>query len=175
MTWLLGAALWVGVAQASLIDDIAVGYSPRTGDVWVDARLGDINVFARGDRTGFVDEVVVSTGAPRAYIGGLLDRGWAPGDIYYACLLARQLRLPCETVSREYERNPGQGWGAVAQRLGIKPGSAEFHALKNGVGTGNERMRGRGHGGQRGGPPEGRGGPPERGQGNGKGKGKDKG
>lgn len=176
MTGLLALALWAGAAQASLIDDIAVGYSPRTGDVWMDARLGDINVFARGDTSGFVEEVVIGTGAPRAYVGSLLDRGWAPGDIYYACLLAQQLRLPCETVGREYERNPGQGWGALAQRMGIRPGSAEFHALKNGVGAGNERLRGRGQGAGHGAPPGQRGGPPDgRGNGNGNGKGKGRG
>ena len=31
-----------------------------------------------------------------------------------------------------YGAKKGQGWGAIAKDLGIKPGSAEFHALKNG-------------------------------------------
>jgi hypothetical protein len=28
--------------------------------------------------------------------------------------------------------NKGKGWGVIAKNLGIKPGSAEFHALKRG-------------------------------------------
>ena len=84
---------------------------------------------------------------------------------------------------RIYERDHGQGWGVIAQRLGIKPGSAAFHALKGGVGKGHERLRARGgpkaasgpsRGGREAGPPQGRGGKPANGNGNG-GKGKDKG
>jgi hypothetical protein len=37
-----------------------------------------------------------------------------------------------ETVVEIYRKQKGQGWGAVAQSLGIKPGSADFHALKQG-------------------------------------------
>ena len=73
-------------------------------------------------------------GAPRSLVDELLDRRrWAPGDVYYACALARSLGRPCLDVVREYDRHPGQGWGAVAQRMGIKPGSPAFHALKRGA------------------------------------------
>lgn len=136
-----------GSAQAQLVDAVAVGYSPRTGDVWVDARLGDINVFARGDLDGFVDDVVVSYGAPRAYVRELVyQRDWLPADVYYACALARQLGRPCAEVADDYAKNRGQGWGVVAQRLGIKPGSAAFHALKGDVGKAHGRAESRGRG-----------------------------
>jgi len=35
-------------------------------------------------------------------------------------------------VADYWQQNHGQGWGVVAQRMGIKPGSAEFHQLKKG-------------------------------------------
>jgi hypothetical protein len=35
-------------------------------------------------------------------------------------------------VIKQYRSDKGKGWGALAKSLGIKPGSAEFHALKNG-------------------------------------------
>ena len=80
--------------------------------------------------------------ASRANFGGplvldLLDRrGWAPADVYFACAIARALGIPCLDVVHRYERNPGVGWGNLAKQMGIKPGSREFHALKNGaVGT----------------------------------------
>lgn len=137
----------LGSAQAQLVDAVAVGYSPRTGDLWVDARLGDINVFARGDLDGFVDDVVVSYGAPRLYVRELVyQRGWLPADVYYACAIARQLGRPCAEVADYYARNRGQGWGVVAQRLGIKPGSAAFHALKGDVGKAHGRAESRGRG-----------------------------
>lgn len=114
-----------------------IGYNTRTGDVWIDSRLGEINDYGHRYRDPFIDEMSGHYGVPRSYVLDLLDtRHWAPGDVYYACALAQVLRLPCANVVREYDRNPGQGWGAVAKRMGIKPGSAQFHALKRGaVGT----------------------------------------
>jgi hypothetical protein len=80
-------------------------------------------------------------------------RHWAPGDIYYACAIASALGRPCREIVDIYERDHGQGWGAIAQRLGIKPGSAAFHALKGRVGNGHGKLKGahgggQGHGGQ---------------------------
>lgn len=46
-------------------------------------------------------------------------------------LKARTAR-PLNTVVEVYRRQKGQGWGAIAQSLGIKPGSDDFHALKQG-------------------------------------------
>jgi len=34
--------------------------------------------------------------------------------------------------NQKYKSDKGQGWGALAKSLGIKPGSREFHALKRG-------------------------------------------
>jgi hypothetical protein len=184
----LGLAFSAG-AQA-LVDSFVFGFSPRTGDTFVDAQLGDINVFASGNRNGFIDDVVVSFGAPRYLVTEYyVERRWAPGDIYYACAIAYHLGRPCLEIIRVYERDHGMGWGAIAQRLGIKPGSAAFHALKGHVGKGHGKMKAnRGNGGrasagpqsggrsagpssQGGGKNRGQGG---QGQGNG-GKGKDKG
>lgn len=140
-----GPAFTAG-AQAQ-VDDFAFGFSPRTGDAWVDTRLGDINVFARGNTDGFIDDVVVSYGAPRYLVRELYhDRRWAPGDIYYACAIAYQLRRPCLDIVKLYERDHGQGWGVIARRLGIKPGSPAFHALKGRVGKGHGKMKGYGRG-----------------------------
>lgn len=172
---LIGTAL-PGVAAA---DSYAFGFNPRSGDAWVDAQLGDVNLFARGNLDGYVDEVVVSTGAPRYYVREMVvDRGWAPGDLYYACLLARALGRPCTYVVEAYEREArgrGRGWGVLAQELGIRPGSAAFHELKGKVGQGNGRMKARGGPSNRG-PSRGHeaGGPPSRGndkRGNGRGNG----
>lgn len=137
----LGATL---AFNASAVDSVVVGYSPRTGDAFIDTRLGDVNVFARGNTDGFIDDIVVSYGAPRSLVRELYyDRRWVPSDIYYACLLASILKRPCGYVVDIYERDRGQGWGVIAKRLGIKPGSREFHALKNGVDGGYTRMQGK--------------------------------
>jgi hypothetical protein len=46
--------------------------------------------------------------------------------------LARTSGQPMDVVLRQYKSNGKKGWGALAQSLGIKPGSAEFKALKAG-------------------------------------------
>lgn len=153
----LGLALAAGAAQASLVDSFAFGFSPRTGDAWVDTQLGDMNVYARGNTDGFIDDVVVSFGAPRYLVREyVVDRHWAPGDVYYACALAYQLHRPCDVVLHEYEQNHGQGWGVIAKRLGIKPGSAAFHALKGDVGKSSNKFKA--HGKPAGVGPQGKGG-----------------
>lgn len=131
----LALALLAGLAGvAAPVAAQTVGYNIRTGDVWVDTRLGEINQYGTRYREPFIDELVGAYGAPRPLIVELLERRhWAPADVYYACAMARALRLPCLDVVHEYDRAPGQGWGAVAKRMGIKPGSPAFHALKNGT------------------------------------------
>jgi len=111
-----------------------IGYNVRTGDLWVDTRLGEINDYGMRYRDPFVSELSNNYGAPRSYITELLTvRRWAPADVYYACAIAHALHRPCQEIVREYDRNPRQGWGAMAQRMGIKPGSPAFHALKRGT------------------------------------------
>ena len=169
---------FAGAAQAQV-----VGYNFRTGDVWVDNQLGYMNDYGRYQRDYFVDDIVGSYGAPRYLVNDLLgNRGWDPGDVYYASALAYQLRRPLSDVVRERDRNRGQGWGVIAQRMGIKPGSAAFHALKGNLDRSDGRYRTRF-------PDKGKGKPSQPGtggnigngndvgpaQGQGQGKGKDKG
>ena len=130
---LAAAALALALATPALAQDFVFGFSPRTGDAFVDAQLGDINDYGYRYREPFIDEMVRYHDAPRDLVSELLiDRRWAPGDIYYACSIASALGRPCRYVVDEWERDHGQGWGAMAQRLGIKPGSPEFHRLKKG-------------------------------------------
>ena len=136
-------------AFASVAGAQVISYSPRTGDVWIDTQLGQVNDYGRRDRNYFVDDMVNNFGAPRYLVNNLLDtRRWAPGDVYYACALAYQAHRPCGDAVRAYDENKGKGWGVVAMRMGIKPGSAEFHALKGQVGKSNGRYQthGQGHG-----------------------------
>ena len=140
-------ALSLGLSLAGTVSAQTISYSPRTGDVWMDSELGQMNDYGRRDRNYFVDDVVSSFGAPRYLVNDLLNnKRWDPGDVYYACAMAYQLRRPCNDVVRTREQNRGQGWGVIAQRMGIKPGSAEFHALKGQVGKSNGKFRGHGPG-----------------------------
>jgi hypothetical protein len=60
--------------------------------------------------------------------------GMSAGDIYMTLEIAKIARVSIDRVVEVYQGNPGKGWGAMAKQLGIKPGSAEFHALKGNAG-----------------------------------------
>ena len=53
-----------------------------------------------------------------------------PADVYMCLRVGEVTHQPIDRVVAEYKAHRGQGWGAIAKNLGIKPGSAEFHALK---------------------------------------------
>lgn len=128
----LVVALAAGIGGANA-QNLSLNWNPRSGDVWVDTQLADMNRYGSRYRDPFIDEMVRYHDVPRDLVTDLLvNRRWAPGDVYYACTIAQTIGRPCSYVVNEWERNNGQGWGVVAQRLGIKPGSAEFHRLKNG-------------------------------------------
>ena len=128
----LALALAIGFSGAAQAQ--TVGYNVRTGDVWLDNRVGEVNDYGSRYREPFISEINRNYGAPRSLLVDLLERrGWSPGDVYYACALARAANVPCETIVRDYERDRAQGWGALAKARGIKPGSAAFHAMKRGT------------------------------------------
>ena len=126
------AAALSALAGTAVAQDFSLGWNPRSGDVWVDSQLDDVNRYGGRYREPFVDELVRYQGAPRSLVTELLDRRWAPGDVYMACSIAAIIGRPCRYVADEWERDHGQGWGELAKRMGIKPGSTEFHRLKRG-------------------------------------------
>lgn len=133
-TFVLAAAIAAltatGVASAQ---NYSINWDPRSGDVWVDSQLQDVNRYGSRYREPFVNEMVRYYDAPRDLVSDLLvNRNWAPGDVYYACAMAQVIGRPCRHVVDEWDRDHGQGWGEIAKRMGIKPGSAEFHRLKRG-------------------------------------------
>lgn len=126
-------ALALPLAATATAQDFAYDWDPRSGDTWVDGHLGDINDYGRRHREPFIDELVRYRDAPRDLVADLLaERGWAPGDVYYACSLAQIVGRPCRRVVEEWERSHGEGWEALARRLGVAPGSPEFQRLKHG-------------------------------------------
>ena len=124
---LLGGLLLASAANAQV-----VGYNFRSGDAWVDTRLYEVNDYGMRYRDPFISEMTTYYGAPRSLVTDLFGRNWSAGDIFMACAIAKIAGVPCVNVVRSYEADRGQGWGNIAKRMGIKPGSREFHQLKNG-------------------------------------------
>jgi hypothetical protein len=94
--------------------------------------LGDLNNQAYVNRDDYRYRLSHQFGVPMYQVDSLLRRVNSPADAFMTLYLGRILNIPHERVWETYEANRGHGWGVTAQRLGIKPGSPEFHALKNG-------------------------------------------
>lgn len=123
----------LGVMSSLAAQDFAYPWQPRSGDAWVDAQLADINRYGARWPNTFADELARYHGAPRSLVDELLQQRWAPGDIYLACALAAAAGRPCREVVMDWERQHAEGWGALAQRLGVAPGSPAFHRLKRDI------------------------------------------
>jgi len=127
----------------------------------LDVYLSNLNINAQADLGGFKAQVGAHFGASGSQLDLAFRTVNEPGHVALCFWLARQSHQPVEVVLREYRSHQGQGWGALAKSLGIKPGSPAFKALKRGdlgwqPAGGTSRGKGKGHAG---------------GKGNGKGKG----
>ena len=138
VAWVLVLLLAAGAAAAQAQAPVsapgaAPEWRPRTGDAWVDAALADVNAYGRRYPDAFADELARYHAAPREVVVALLaDPAWTPGDVYFACVLAQSIGRSCRYVADEWQAHGSEGWGALAQQLGVEPGSAQFHALKDG-------------------------------------------
>jgi hypothetical protein len=101
----------------------------------LDVFLHDLNVHARANPEGFSatlrSQFHVSGSEVAILVGGVHD----PADAFMILQLGQMSRQPTHAVMRIYQQHQagkGKGWGAIAKALGIKPGSAAFHALKRG-------------------------------------------
>lgn len=98
----------------------------------LDGFLDDLDLRAHADKNGFHATLSHQFGKPVREIQAISDRVTRPADAFMALQLGKFTNQSPEKVFRMYEKNRGKGWGAMAKELGIKPGSAEFHALKSG-------------------------------------------
>lgn len=98
----------------------------------LDTFLDNLSVQAAADRNGFAVSVGTHFGIPRTRVDMMLGSVACPADAFMIFQLGRMTGWPVERIMPIYNRHRGQGWGVMAQEMGIKPGSREFHALKNG-------------------------------------------
>lgn len=108
----------------------------------LDGFLGHLNVRARADLPGFRAKVSAQFGIPVPQVQGVIDIMPTPGDAFMCFQIGEMTGRSPRAVADVFNRQRGKGWGAMAHELGIKPGSAEFHALKRG----DFALTGRSHG-----------------------------
>lgn len=104
-------------------------FLPNTGDNEMDIFLKKVNSDAKKDVAAFKNMVANKFNIVKEDVEKLLT-DMLPGDVYMAAQVAKATKKSLTEVSTTYKKNKGKGWGVMAKELGIKPGSAEFHALK---------------------------------------------
>jgi hypothetical protein len=94
--------------------------------------LDNLNVEAGADMHGYCVKLSTQFGVPLPQVQAVIQKVGAPADAFMCFQLGHMSRHPYDKVVQTYQTHRGQGWGVIAKSLGIKPGSPEFHALKNG-------------------------------------------
>jgi len=107
----------------------------------LDSFLGEINVSAQADLGSFRANLSATFGVSSGEVDGLFEIFGSPADVYITLRIGEVAEVKIDRVVDQYRMSKGQGWGVIAKKLGIKPGSAEFHALKQG------RLSSHNHGG----------------------------
>ena len=98
----------------------------------LDGFLHDLNIQARVDGDGFSARVSAQFGIPEARVKVVIGNVSEPADAFMVFQLGQMTQQSPEKVMEVYRAQKGKGWGVIAKEMGIKPGSPEFHALKNG-------------------------------------------
>ena len=94
--------------------------------------LRGLNVQAKADIHGFTLKVAAQFGVGEAQVQAVIRSSETPADAFMCFQLGQMAHKQPDVVLEAIKAGKGKGWGAIAQRLGIAPGSAEFKALKDG-------------------------------------------
>lgn len=113
---------------ALLLSFVLAPASMAGGFDWIE----DFNIKAEADPSGFKAKLEARFKIGDAEVDAVLSTVDDPADAYIVLRLGEMSRQPTEKVIRKYKSGKGKGWGVLAKSLGIKPGSKEFKALKNG-------------------------------------------
>lgn len=120
-------------------------FSFNTGSVELDANLNRINTNAKLDFGSFKTDLAVSFNIEEKKIDFLRSSvKMEPAEIYFALELSKISQKPIDNIAEVYKTHKEKGWGFIAKQLGIKPGSPEFHQLKEK--TKNKGSKGKGKG-----------------------------
>lgn len=92
----------------------------------------DLNIKADADPSGFRAQLSARFKIGDAQVRVVLGNVDRPSDAYLVFRLGEMSSMSTDYILSKYRVEKSKGWGALAKSLGIKPGSREFHALKQG-------------------------------------------
>jgi hypothetical protein len=106
--------------------------------------IKDFNIKAKADPSGFRARLEARFQVGDIEIRTVLSNVEKPADAYMLLRLGEMSNRPIDYVIEKYKAEKGKGWGVLAKSLGIKPGSKDFHALKQGQDLYVDKDRGKG-------------------------------
>ena len=92
--------------------------------------LKNLNIEAKADLSSFRLKLASRFNIGDAEIKTVIRATDKPSDAYMIFRLGEMTHRTVDDVIRVYRPNKKRGWGYMAKKLGIKPGSHEFHELK---------------------------------------------
>lgn len=113
-----------------LLSFLSFGQEYRTGDADLDASLKKVQAEAQLNLSAFKKDISTRYKVVAEKVENCFKAGMDAADAVMAFEIAGLTKKPIEDVITVYKTSKSKGWGAMAKELGIKPGSAEFHALK---------------------------------------------
>lgn len=115
----------------------------KTNDVELKSNLNIINQKAKEDLKSIKNDWVNVFHTTIDKIDKLFSHGLEPSDVFMNLELSRVTKKPIDEVFKVYQSNKEQGWGVIAKKLGIKPGSEAFHELKRQTGKHASKTHGK--------------------------------
>jgi hypothetical protein len=106
--------------------------------------IKDFNIRAEADPSGFRARLATRFNIGDTQITAILSNVEGPADAYMVLRLGEMSEKTPDYVLEKYKAGKGKGWGVLAKSLGIKPGSKEFHALKQGNDFYDDNYKGKG-------------------------------
>ena len=94
--------------------------------------LKDMNVKAEADPSGFRARLATRFKINDIEVEAVLSNVNKPADAYMVLRMGEMSGHTTDFALNKYKANQSKGWGTIAKSMGIKPGSSEFHALKQG-------------------------------------------
>ncbi len=117
---------------AVLVFACALLFSGTATASGLESFLDEVEVRASKDMGSFRADLSITFNVSDGTLDGLFAVMSNPSDVYMCLRIGQVAKQPIDRVVEEHQRQKGQGWGVIAKNLGIKPGSEEFHALKEG-------------------------------------------
>ena len=119
----------LGILMVLLFMQLSLGRPAGAADFdW----LHNLSIQAEADSSGYRVRLATRFHIGDADVKAVIGTVDELSDAYMIFRLGELSHRSVDDVVRVYRADRRKGWGVIAKRLGIKPGSKEFHALKSG-------------------------------------------